>query len=109
MSRIRVCDVTELEPGEARRLDCDPPIAVYNVDGEFYATADTCSHDKSSLAEGYLDGDQVECAWHFAKFCIRTGQVLGPPASRDIATYPVVVEEGVIYVNADVISSTPTR
>lgn len=100
MTRLRVCEVDELEPGEAAQVPNTPPIAVYNVDGEYFATADMCSHDDSSLSDGYIDGDQVECAWHFAKFCIRTGRVLSAPANRDIATYPVTVEDGVVYVDA---------
>jgi nitrite reductase/ring-hydroxylating ferredoxin subunit len=101
MSRIRVCDVNEIQPGEAQRVEHEPPIAVFNVDGEFHATADTCTHDDSSLADGYIDGDQVECAWHFAKFCIRTGEVLSPPANRNIATYSVDIDDGVVYVNIE--------
>lgn len=98
MPWIRVCGIDELPPGEARRVPSTPPIAVFNVDGEFYATADSCSHDEASLADGYIEGDQVECAWHFAKFCLRTGQVLSPPATRDIATYPIEVNGGIVYV-----------
>ncbi|MBF6258379.1 bifunctional 3-phenylpropionate/cinnamic acid dioxygenase ferredoxin subunit [Nocardia farcinica] len=98
MPLIQVCEVDKLTPGEAVQVPTSPPIAVFNVDGEFFATADTCSHDDSSLADGYIDGDQVECAWHFAKFCLRTGRVLTPPATRDIATYEVRVQDDVVYV-----------
>ncbi|MGW0022325.1 non-heme iron oxygenase ferredoxin subunit [Rhodococcus sp. NPDC003382] len=96
---VRACAVTDLEPGNVIRVDTRPPIAVYNIDGEFYATADWCSHDKSSLAdEGYIDGDQIECGWHFAKFCIRTGAVTAPPATVPLARYDVEVIDGVVYV-----------
>lgn len=98
MPLIRVCKVGDLAPGDAVQVPTTPPIAVFNADGEFFATADTCSHDDSSLADGYMDGDQVECAWHFAKFCLRTGRVLTPPATRDIATYEVEVKDDVLYV-----------
>ncbi len=98
-------------PGAGRRRGRpgrggDPPIAVFNVDGDFLATADTCSHDESSLADGYVDGDQVECAWHFAKFCLRTGRVLSPPANQDIAVYRVEIDDGVLYVNTEAMSPT---
>lgn len=99
MTRLRVCEVNELEPGESMQVAHTPKLAVFNVDGEFYATADECTHDESSLADGYIDSGEVECAWHFAKFCIRTGRVLSPPATRDIATFAVTVEDGIVYVD----------
>jgi nitrite reductase/ring-hydroxylating ferredoxin subunit len=100
MAWIRACSVSDLEEGEAFRVDSTPPIAVYNVDGEYYATDDTCTHDQSSLADGYIDGDQVECAWHFAKFCVKTGEVLCLPATRSLRTYEVKVDAGEVLVNA---------
>lgn len=101
-ARVRVCSAGELPPGEARQVPTEPPLAVYNVDGTYYATADTCSHERSSLVEdGYVDGDVVECGWHFAKFCIRTGQVLSLPATAPIETFEVVVEDGDVFVLVD--------
>lgn len=94
----RVCRVGELEPGEAVRVDADPPVAVFNVAGEFFATSDTCSHAKSSLSDGYLEDDQVECTWHYARFCVRTGKALSLPATEDLRTYQVKVEGGDIFV-----------
>ncbi|WP_432842215.1 non-heme iron oxygenase ferredoxin subunit [Dactylosporangium sp. CA-092794] len=70
-------------------METEPPVAVFNVDGEYFAIDDTCTHDQSSLADGYIDGDVVECAWHFAKFSIRTGVVLSPPATRPVCAYRV--------------------
>jgi nitrite reductase/ring-hydroxylating ferredoxin subunit len=99
MMWIRACALDDVEPGEAVIVGgTDPHVAVFNVDGEWLATADTCTHDKSSLAEGYIDGDVVECAWHFAKFCLRTGAVLALPATEPIPTYQTKVEDGVVYV-----------
>ncbi|CAI7978357.1 putative 3-phenylpropionate/cinnamate dioxygenase ferredoxin subunit [Frankia sp. Hr75.2] len=94
----RACAADDLPPGEVLRLDVDPPIAVYNVDGEFYATADTCSHAESSLAEGYLEGDTIECVWHFARFCVRNGKALSLPATVDLRTYAVRLEDGDVLV-----------
>ena len=99
MTWIRACEVGRVGPGEAVALDVNPPIAVFNADGDWFATADTCTHDKSSLAEGYIDGDQVECAWHFAKFCLRTGAALTLPATVPIRTYTTKVEDGTVYVD----------
>ncbi|NMH97357.1 bifunctional 3-phenylpropionate/cinnamic acid dioxygenase ferredoxin subunit [Pseudonocardia acidicola] len=99
MAWIRACGVGDVEPGEAITVDVDPPVAVFNVGGEFLATADTCTHAESSLADGYIDGTEVECAWHFAKFCLRTGRALTLPATQPIATYPVRVEDDAVFID----------
>jgi nitrite reductase/ring-hydroxylating ferredoxin subunit len=98
-SWVKACTVDDLPPGEVLRVETDPPIAVYNVDGEFYATDDTCTHEVSSLADGYVDGDVIECAFHFAKFCIRTGAVRSFPATRPLGTFPVRVDGDVVLVD----------
>lgn len=98
-SWVRVCAVEELEPGDAQQIDVHPPIAVFNVDGEFYATDDTCSHATSSLSDGYITGQIVECAFHFAKFDICTGRALCLPATEPLRTFAVKVECGDVYVD----------
>lgn len=100
MAWVRACGRDEIDEDEPIRIETVPPIAVFNLDGEFYATADTCTHDQSSLADGYVDGDRVECSWHFAKFCIRTGAVLSLPATTGLATYAVKVagDDVMVYV-----------
>ncbi|MFJ2633804.1 bifunctional 3-phenylpropionate/cinnamic acid dioxygenase ferredoxin subunit [Streptomyces sp. NPDC087422] len=92
MPWIRACSVDELDDGDALQMPTVPPVAVFRADGEFFALNDTCTHGKSSLADGYVDGDQVECAWHFAKFDLRTGSVLSPPASLPLCTYQVKLD-----------------
>jgi nitrite reductase/ring-hydroxylating ferredoxin subunit len=69
------------------------------VNGEFFALEDTCTHDQSSLADGYIDGDEVECAWHFAKFCIKTGEVLCLPATVSLKTFEVAIRDHEVYVH----------
>lgn len=96
------CATDEVEEGEAIRIETDPPIAVYNVDGEFFASADTCTHGQSSLSEGYVEDDcSIECAAHMARFDLRTGAVLAPPATIPIAVYPTRVQDGRVFVNVD--------
>jgi nitrite reductase/ring-hydroxylating ferredoxin subunit len=106
---VYVCRADDVAPGECRRVVSEPPVAVFNVDGEFYAIEDTCTHDSSSLADGYVDGDVVECSWHFAKFCIRTGAVLGPPAVRSLGTFEVSVSDGCVFVRVSAASEPPAR
>lgn len=95
----RVCDENTIAPGEALVLGVDPPVAVWNVGGELYATDDTCTHEDFSLAESYIDGCQVECALHWAKFDVRTGEALSLPAATPLRTYPVRVRDGALFVD----------
>ncbi len=67
-------------------------IAIFNVDGAFYAMNDTCTHASGPLSEGELDGTVVTCPWHGATFDIKTGGVLGPPAPDGIRSYEVKTE-----------------
>lgn len=95
----RVARVDEIPPGEARAVEVDgEPIAIYNVEGQFFATCDTCSHEEASLAEGWLDDDVVTCPVHGAEFSVRTGEALTLPATQPVATYPVRVEGDDIFV-----------
>jgi 3-phenylpropionate/trans-cinnamate dioxygenase ferredoxin component len=94
---ITACRVDELPEDEGYRVPLEPAIAVFKVGDEIFAIDDLCTHDVSSLAEGYIDGDIVECAFHFAKFSLRTGEALSPPAPRGVRTYPTrVVGESVL-------------
>ena len=96
---VRVCSSEELLPGEFRiAYDGDTAIAVFNVDGELYAIEDVCTHDGGILTGGAIDGDVIVCPRHGARFCIRTGEVLSPPAYEDVTTFPVRVEAGSVQV-----------
>jgi 3-phenylpropionate/trans-cinnamate dioxygenase ferredoxin component len=96
---ITACAVADLPVGESVRLPGDVAIAVFNADGEFYAIDDTCSHQDASLSEGWLEGCFVECPLHAALFDLRTGVPTCLPAKKAVRTYPVVVQDGVIYVD----------
>ena len=67
-------------------------ICIINKGGEFFALDDVCSHAYASLADGYVEGDNVECPLHGACFDIRTGKVKTAPATVDLKTYPVKIE-----------------
>lgn len=99
MARVHVCSVADLPPGEGRRVDTTPAIALFNVDDEFYAVADMCTHATASISEGYLDDDcSVECPIHTARFCLKTGAALCLPATEPLQTFAVSVEDGEVYV-----------
>ncbi len=103
VSWIRACEAADVAEGEAVVVERAPaaPIAVFNVAGEFFAVDDTCTHEEYSLADGYIDGDIVECPLHMAKYDIRTGKMLCRPANADLCSYPVKVEGGVVYVEVE--------
>jgi 3-phenylpropionate/trans-cinnamate dioxygenase ferredoxin subunit len=78
---ISVAKTDEIGPGERDVFDIEGYyIAVFNVDGTYYAIEDVCTHDDGPLAEGELDGYAIECPRHGARFDIRTGKVLSMPA-----------------------------
>ena len=96
---IEVCDTAELAPGASLRVEIgDTAVAVWNVEGAYYATQDSCTHEETSLAEGDLWGDVVECPLHGAQFDVTTGEVLSLPAVVSLKTYPVKVDAGKLYV-----------
>ncbi len=99
---IPVCATTDLPSGEARTVVADVPIAVFNVDGTFYAIDDTCTHQDASLADGWLEGCAIECPLHASCFDLRTGEPSGPPAKTPVRTHLVTVVEGVVYVHPGV-------
>ncbi len=96
---IRVCPLSALPPGEALRVDAEPPIAVFHTeDGEVFAIDDTCTHQDASLADGWVEDCEVECPLHASKFDLRTGQVDAPPAKKPVRTHGVLIEDDHIYV-----------
>src|SRR5687768_12258314 len=90
---LPLCKASEVAPGSAKRVDVEglPPLAVYNVNGAYYVTDDTCTHGQASLAEGYLEGEEIECPWHGGRFCVRNGEPLGFPVVMAVQTYEVTV------------------
>lgn len=102
MSLMRVCDSGDLAPGEMLRFEGGPePILVCNVEGEFFATQDTCSHADWALSDGYLEDGVVECTLHWAKFCVRTGKVKALPACVPLRTFVVKLEGDEVLVDFD--------
>ncbi|HEX8221040.1 MAG TPA: non-heme iron oxygenase ferredoxin subunit [Chloroflexia bacterium] len=73
-------------------------VAVFNVEGQFYATQNRCTHAGGPLCEGGLWGDIVQCPWHGSEFNVRTGEVVSGPARTPIKTYSVTVHDGVISI-----------
>lgn len=92
MAFTRVAAVQEVPPGKGKQVTVNNrPIAVFNVDGNFYAIDDTCTHRGAPLWEGELHGNEVECPWHGARFDLTTGAPLCLPARSGVASYKVQV------------------
>jgi 3-phenylpropionate/trans-cinnamate dioxygenase ferredoxin component len=99
---LEICPLAALPRGEARRVEADPPIAVFHTDdGEVFAIDDTCTHQDASLADGWLEGCEIECPLHASRFDLRTGAVDAPPAKLPVRTHEVVIVDGVINVVLD--------
>lgn len=96
---IKVARVDEIPPGTVKAFELDfDRVAVVNLDGEFYAVSDICTHEHAYLSEGEIVDGAIECPLHGSRFDIRTGRVLALPAVVPLKTYPVKVEDGEIYV-----------
>ena len=101
---IRVCDTSALLPGEtAVAWDGDTPIVVVNLDGALYALEDRCTHEDFELSAGVLDPAEgsLECVLHGARFDVRTGAALCPPAYAPVTRFPVLVADGAVWTRDD--------
>jgi len=101
MALIELFACGELAANEIRQIDLglSRKVAIYNLDGEFFATDDTCTHGDASLAEGDIEGDEVVCPFHLGAFNIRTGEASAAPCSVALKTYPVVVENDSVFID----------
>jgi 3-phenylpropionate/trans-cinnamate dioxygenase ferredoxin subunit len=101
MAWLAVAPADSIPPGDFAQVEIDDaPVAVFNIDGAFYAIDDVCTHDGGSLAGGAIEGDVVICPRHGARFCLRTGAVLAPPAYEPVRTYQTRIVDGVVEVRA---------
>ncbi len=90
---IKAAKTIDLAPGQRTLVDYQgTPVALFNVDGEFFAIEDVCTHDGGALAEGELHGDVVVCPRHGARFDVKTGAVRTLPAYGPVLVYQVRVE-----------------
>jgi 3-phenylpropionate/trans-cinnamate dioxygenase ferredoxin subunit len=90
---VKIASIDELAPGKMKCFEvAGQRVLLAHVDGRFYATADTCTHEDASLSAGSLRGELVRCPLHGSRFNVCTGQVMEEPAEQDLKTYPVRVE-----------------
>lgn len=100
MGKIIAGKASDIPLGKMVKISIDGrDILVANINGEYFATDDSCTHSGSSLSEGKLEGGIITCGWHAAQFDCKTGKLVKFPAKiRDLTSYKVVVESDSVFV-----------
>ncbi|MBA2949413.1 bifunctional 3-phenylpropionate/cinnamic acid dioxygenase ferredoxin subunit [Streptomyces himalayensis] len=101
---IRVAVAGDIAEGEAIKVPAEQTghgdaIAVFHDEGAYYALDDTCTHGQASLSEGWIEGGEVECPLHSARFCLKTGEVQCMPATVGARAHRVAVRDGEIWLH----------
>ena len=95
----KVATTSDLDEDEAMQIVVEgKEIALINRGGELFALDDICTHAYASMSDGYIEGDCIECPLHGAQFDIKSGKAVTPPATEDLASYGVKVEDGDVYI-----------
>jgi len=96
---VKVADTKDIQPSQMKEAQIDGKnICVVNVEGKYYAIGSICTHEGGPLADGMLEGYEVECPWHGSKFDVRTGEVTNPPANEPEPAYEVKVDGNNILI-----------
>jgi naphthalene 1,2-dioxygenase system ferredoxin subunit len=97
---VDACSIDDVEEEDVMGVKIgDTSVAVYNVEGEFFASSDICTHGQACLSEGIVIGDVIECPLHQGRFKIQTGKALGAPVSEALKTFSTKVENGRVFVS----------
>ncbi len=99
---IRLCPVDDLAPGQFRRFEPEglDPVLLCNVDGQFYAVDDECTHAIADLSEGRMEGEIVFCPMHGGSFNVRSGKACSLPCKQALRTYPLEIADGGVWLKA---------
>ena len=100
MGRFFVCKTTEIMPGQMKKVSVNGnEILVTNIDGNYFAIDDTCTHAGATLSEGKLEDSTITCDWHGAKFDCKNGKLIKFPGEiNDLESYKVIVESDDVFV-----------
>src|SRR5215216_2921004 len=99
---VKVADTKDIQPSHMKEVQLDGEnICLANVEGKYYAIGNICTHEGGPLADGTLEGYEVECPWHNSKFDVRTGEVIDPPASEPEPAYQVKVDGNNILIKKE--------
>jgi len=96
---VKVANTKDIQPSQMKEVEVNGQnICVVNVEGKYYAIGSICTHEGGPLADGTLEGYEVECPWHNSKFDVRTGEVISPPASEPEPAYEVKTDGNSILI-----------
>jgi nitrite reductase/ring-hydroxylating ferredoxin subunit len=96
---VKVADTKDIQPSHMKAVEVNgEKICLANVEGKYYAIGNICTHLGGPLAQGKLEGHEVQCPWHGSRFDIRTGRVVRPPAMRSEPVYEIKLENDNILV-----------
>ncbi len=99
---VDVAATSDFLPGTSRCVASDDAlILVINLDGRYYAIENRCTHEAAELSDGVVEGEEIVCPLHGARFSIVTGAVTAPPAYENLRTFPVRVTDGWVEVNVE--------
>jgi naphthalene 1,2-dioxygenase system ferredoxin subunit len=98
---IKVAQVSDVPEDGTLLVSLGPePICLYNIGGKIFATHDTCTHGQASLADGFIEGEEIECPLHQGRFNIPTGKAVAVPCTEDIRSYAVKIENDAVLLKA---------
>ena len=98
---VKIGETKDIQSSQMKAVDVNGErVCVTNIEGKYYAIGNVCTHMGGPLAEGKLEGFEVQCPWHGSKFDVRTGKAVRPPAMREEPTYEVKVEDNNILIKS---------
>jgi nitrite reductase/ring-hydroxylating ferredoxin subunit len=107
MAEVQVCAASDVpENSVISREIGEELVAIYNINGTIYATEARCTHGMSDLADGTLDGDEIECSFHFGKFHVPSGKATEAPCFIALKTFKTEVRDGQIFVDLETPAAT---
>lgn len=96
---VKVAESKDIEPSSMKAVDvAGERVCIVNIEGNYYAIGNVCTHVGGPLDEGTLEGYEVECPWHGSKFDVRNGGPTKPPARQAVPTYEVKIEDSNILI-----------
>lgn len=97
-----LCSVDDVPEGDRIFIEVeDVLIAIFNIESKYYAIADMCTHDNCQLGDGELEGYEIVCPCHGARFDVRDGKVLSMPALKDVASFPLRISDGNLEIGIE--------